>query len=123
MMNRKPTRRQLFVQRYVLTGIALGLYFGIFFRPVREPYLGYAFVLALLATIVTLGLKAYRDRQWPSLREIGMSYLQYTLLILVFELRHYAYDFGGRIAVIILTALTGAVIGYLMSRGREPASG
>ncbi|KAA3646521.1 MAG: hypothetical protein DWQ07_09930 [Chloroflexi bacterium] len=123
MINRKPTRQQLLVQRYVLVGIALGLYIGLFFRPVREPNMSIALVLGVLATIVTVGFKAYREKRWPSVIEIGRTYIQFTLFLLVFEARHIAYDYGGRVAVSVFTSVAGGVIGYLMSRGRVATSG
>lgn len=118
MKNKKPTRQQLFTQKYVLTGAALGAYFGIFFRPVREPSFDFAILLSVFATVVTLGFGAYKERSLPSLKFALSIFLRFTILILTFEARHLAYDYGERIATILLTIVSGAVIGYLAAKDR-----
>ncbi len=62
MLNKKPTKEQLLYQRYVLVGAALGLYFGIFFRPAREPSFIAAVVLSLMATAVTLLIRGLKKK-------------------------------------------------------------
>ena len=52
-MAKKMTTNQL-LTRYALTGGAIGLYFGFFFRPAREPNLWFALLLAGLVVVVTV---------------------------------------------------------------------
>jgi hypothetical protein len=101
-------------QRYILVGAAIGLYFGFFFRPLRDaPSLGMVLGLSLLAALVTVGLKAYRERpSFPTLlRRFGISWLQFIVIVATLEGRHLAYETGGRTAVVLLTGMMGALLG------------
>jgi hypothetical protein len=60
-MAKKQTMNEVAL-RYGLTGGALGLYFGLFFRPVREPSLWLVVVLAALVALVMLLIRAVRER-------------------------------------------------------------
>ena len=44
-------------QRGVVVGAAIGLYMGFFFRPSREPDLGFVFGLILVATLATFAVR------------------------------------------------------------------
>lgn len=107
-----PTFEQL-VRRYALTGAGLGLYFGWFFRPVREPNLFVVLGLSALSALVTVALARYRGQRDPAalLRKLAVAFVQYGLALLVLEGRHLAYDWGGRSATIVMTTLLGAVAG------------
>ena len=111
-MSKKMTRNQL-LTRYALTGGALGLYFGLFFRPAREPNLLFVMGLAALITVVMTGIKVYRER--PSLPNLLKSaagtFLKAILFLILLELRHPVYDFGGRVAVTIFMTLIGVLTG------------
>ena len=63
-MTKKVTGPGL-LTRYALTGGALGLYFGLFFRPARQPNLLVVLGLAILITLVMTGIHVFRER--PSL--------------------------------------------------------
>jgi len=115
MINKKPTREQLFYQKYLLTGAGIGLYFGVFFRPLREPSFGFAVVLAVIATIVTQGLTAFRKKQMPPITRVFLSFGQYLLITLAFEARHLAFDLGGRVGAIALSVLTGVLVALSMA--------
>ena len=54
------------IWRYVLTGAGLGLYFGLFFRPLREPNLLLVVVLSLLAALITVVFQMIRERTFFS---------------------------------------------------------
>jgi hypothetical protein len=108
------TKNRFSLQRYVLVGAAIGLYFGFFFRPLRDgPSVGMVLGLSLLAALVTVGLKAYRERpSFPTLlRRFGISWLQFAVIVATLEARHLAYDAGGRTAVVLLTGAMGALLG------------
>jgi hypothetical protein len=117
---KKATPRQLDTQRSVLTGAALGLCFGLFFRPLRDPNyltpLAFGLAAALLTTII-------RHRQaFPPLprllRDIGFAFLTFGGFLLVLALRHAANALGGRLGVIALTTISCAVLGWLMALQR-----
>lgn len=111
-MSKKITRKQL-MTRYALTGGALGLYFGFFFRPVREPNLLIALLLALVITVVMTGIKAFRERPGlvDLLKAAGSTFLMSSLFLIFLELRHPIYDLGGKVAVTVVMGLMGALTG------------
>lgn len=121
-MSKQSAKKQPLWQRYLLTGAALGLYFGLFFRPLREPSLVLAVELGLLAALVTTLLPLFRGQR-PSfvtfLKTLAGHFLKYTLLLAVLELRHPVYDWGGRTAVSVMTTLMGALGGLWLAWEQE----
>lgn len=117
-MPKQTTKKQPLWQRYLLTGAALGLYFGLFFRPLREPSLGLAVLLGAVAALVTTLLPLFRGER-PSfttfLKTLAGHFFKYTLLLAVLELRHPVHDWGGRTAVSAMTTLMGAVGGLWLA--------
>jgi len=108
-------------QRYIMTGAAIGLYFGYFFRPAREPSLLFIFGLSVVIVAVTLLLKRPPLADIP---KIAMTtFLKYSLLLAVLEGRHLFYDWGGRWATMAMTgamgALTGLWFAYEKRRGSQ----
>ena len=103
------------MQRYILTGAALGLYFGLFFRPVREgPSLvvivGLSLLSALLMTL--LRLRHPEERDPGKLLRYGLrTWMTFALFLAMLEGRHFAYDLGGRLAVTLFTTISGAGLG------------
>lgn len=106
------------LRRSVLIGAAIGLYFGYFFRPLREPDAVLIGELSVLAALLTVLLRLWRDRgedrpPWSDyLRYAARTWLQFFLLLSVLEGRHLAYDWGGHVAVVVLTTVTGGVAGF-----------
>lgn len=113
-MSKKLTTNQLFT-RYALTGGAIGLYFGWFFRPARQPNVWFVLLLAGLITLVTMGIKVWRER--PSslqlLKNSLMMFVKACLFLILLELRHPVYDMGGKEAVTIFMTVMGALAGFL----------
>ena len=111
-MTKKGEPKQL-LTRYALTGGAIGLYFGLFFRPMREANYGYALVLAAVAAVVMTGLHVWQKR--PSLttlpRHFAITFIKAALALTLLEGRHLAYDWGGKTAVTIFTVIMGAATG------------
>lgn len=111
-MKQKGEPKQL-LTRYALTGGAIGLYFGLFFRPVREANFGYALLLALLVAVVMSGLRLWQKR--PHLSSLppyfAITFVKAALALALLEGRHLAFDFGGKTAVILFTVLMGAATG------------
>ena len=114
---KKATKAQLRVQRYVLIGVMLGVYFGWFFRPVREPSLWTPIILSAAVTVVMTVLRTVRGEREGLGRYALTLFVRVALGIAVLELRHPVFDWGGRVAVVAMTALLGGVFGYWMSRG------
>lgn len=111
-MSKKLTRNQL-ITRYALTGGALGLYFGLFFRPARQPSVLFALILAFLIMLVMTGFKVFRER--PSIPELlkaaVINFVKASLFLVLLEIRHPIYDYGGKVAVTIFMTVSGALAG------------
>lgn len=122
-MNQKGEPRQL-LTRYALTGGAIGLYFGLFFRPVREANFGYALTLAVLVAVVMSGLHWWRKR--PSLatlpRYFAVTFVKAALALILLEGRHLAFDWGGKTAVTVFTVIMGAMTGLWFAYAQNRAA-
>lgn len=113
-MNKK-TASMSHLRQYVLTGAALGLYFGWFFRPLRDPSIVTILLLSTVITIVMTCIRMWR-REWEQLaKRAASTWVNYALILAVLEARHFAFDLGGRPAVIVMTILFGALAGYRMA--------
>lgn len=104
------------IWRPILTGASIGLYFGWFFRPVREPNFFIAIFLSLLISSLLTAWTIFRRKQYEQtigqiVRNFPLLVLKYALVLAVLEARHFAFDWGGRAAVIALTMLMGALFG------------
>lgn len=120
----KGTQGQYSLTRYVLTGAGLGLYFGLFFTPVREPNLLTPFLLgaagALVMTLLTLRRPEARNSRALARYALG-AWVGLTLALLVLEGRHPVYDAAGKVGVTLFTAAAGAAAGawYARRAGEE----
>lgn len=101
------------MSRYALVGGAIGLYFGLFFRPLREPSFAYALLLAVVVAVVMTAVHGWRER--PSFRNLlvylGLTFVKVAVVLSLLEGRHLAMDWGGKTAVVIFTVLTGVATG------------
>ena len=57
------------------------------------------------------------------MRNLFMSFLQFTLFLLVLEGRHLAHDIGGRLLTVVFTTITGALTGVLFAYNQSRALG
>ena len=125
MTTKKSTAAKYSTSRYAWTGAAIGLYFGYFFRPQREANFGYALLLAVLVAVVLTALHGWRER--PSFKTIpiyfALSFVKAALVLSLLEGRHLALAWGGKTAVVIFSAVMGALTGlwfaYEQSRQTE----
>ena len=104
------------LQRHLLIGAGLGLYFGWFFIPQREPSIIYPFVVAIMVTVEMFLVRLYqrgRAEIGTCLREAPVNLLQYFVLLLALEARHYAHDAGGRVWTAIFMIILGSGMGAL----------
>ena len=110
-------------QRYILTGAALGLYFGLFFRPAREGpsllvIIGLSLLSALLMTL--LRLRHPEERAPGKLLRYGLkTWVTFALFLAMLEGRHLAHDLGGRVATTLFTTVSGAGVGLWYARTEE----
>lgn len=119
-------KKQGLVRQYILVGGGLGLYFGYFFRPLRDPNFAVAVAMALLATAVLTTISLLRKNR-PPFEEIGKTavttFLKFAIILALLEVRHYVYDFGGRWLVVVVTTLLGAIGGWWMAQSDMQKSG
>lgn len=104
--------------RYIWMGAAIGLYFGWFFRPVRDPNLFIVIGLSFLIALVLFGFNLFKKERLSFgrlLMQIPVNMIQYALILSILELRHFAFDWGGRLAVVIFTGLMGMLSGYWLA--------
>ena len=102
-------------QRGVVVGAAIGLYMGIFFRPSREPDLGFVLGLIIVATLATFAVRYFRRSISRAAipRELLRSFSFYFFALLALEGRHYVLNAAGPIALALFTTGLGALSGYL----------
>ncbi len=115
-------------QRYAWIGAGLGLYFGLFFRPLREPSLALVIQLSLVAALVTVAVRVVQARRTGgaikgALGQFPLLWAQFAFFIAMLEGRHLAYDWGGKTAVILLTTLMGAISGLWYGYTQQPKPG
>ena len=115
----KQKARTALLRQYLLVGSGLGLYFGLFFRPLREPNFAVAVALALLATAVfTVPALLKKDR--PPLGKLGRTavttFIKFAIILALLESRHYVYDLGGRWLVAVFTTLLGVGAGWWLAQ-------
>ena len=98
-----------------MTGGMIGLYFGLFFTPLRPASYQRAIILSILLVVVMVAIR-YIPRSRPALDKLPSyatsTFLKFAFILLVLEARHPAYDIGGRTTVIMMTTLMGAWAGW-----------
>jgi hypothetical protein len=121
-MMKKGEPKQL-LTRYALTGGAIGLYFGLFFRPMREANYSYALGLAVVVAVVMTGLHVWQKRTSLSTlpSHFVITFIKAALALTLLEGRHLAFDWGGKTAVIVFTIIMGAAAGlwYANDQNRQ----
>ena len=105
-------------QRFVLIGAALGLYYGIFYRPSDvAPDYGIAILLSLVAALITVVIRFWGKKQpfGTIVKSFFWTFLFYAVFLLVLAARRLAEQLGGRVAVTLLTMVTGVGLAYLLA--------
>lgn len=115
MAKQKATRTiDVAWQRYIWIGAALGLYFGLFFRPLREPSLAFVVGLSLAAAFVTVIIRVIRAKSFilqTFVRDMALTWAQFAFFLAMLEGRHLAFAWGGRAAAAALGLVMGAISG------------
>lgn len=120
-MTKQKTRQsgKTAVSQFILVGAGLGLYVGLFFRPLREANFAVAIALALLATAV-FTIPSLLKKNRPTLGEWGKTavatFVKFALILSLLEVRHYVYDLGGKWLVAVFTTLLGAAGGFWLAQ-------
>jgi hypothetical protein len=106
------------MQRYILIGAGIGLYYGLFYKPSSaDPDYGIAIVLSIFAALITVVVRFWKKKQ-PFAVVIKYYFemlLLYSVFLLTLAGRHLAEQIGGRVAVALFTTLTGTFLGYFMA--------
>ena len=82
--------------QYGLVGGALGLYYGLFYKPGVEPDVLMAFLLSVFAALVTVILRSWR-KGFPFkkiLKDFLTIFFFFLIFMLSITLRKTAYDLG-----------------------------
>jgi len=120
---KEPKGYRIYSQ-YVLVGAAIGLYYGLFYRPTQSsPDYGMAVFLAVLAGALTTAV-----RNWKKKNPFGMialDFIKITAMFLAFllalQLKPVIESYGGRILVAIFMMSVGIIFGLVMGVRRKPA--
>ena len=114
------TKKELFrgkLIRYGLIGGALGLYYGIFYKPGSEPDVEGAILLSAFAALVTVIIHSWR-KGFP-FKKIVVDYFAIFFFFMIFmlsiTLRKTAFDIGGQPLVIAETLIAGITLGLLLA--------
>jgi len=102
-------------QRGLFVGAAIGLYMGLFFRPSREPDLGFVVGLIVFATLATFAVRYARGSISRAAipQELLRSFALYFFSLLALEGRHYVSAAAGPIVLAIFTTALGALTGFV----------
>ena len=106
------------IQRYVLIGAGIGLYYGLFYQPSNTPPdYGIAFILSLLAALVTVAVRFWKKKASFSIlaKSFVETFLFYLVLLLALAVRQLAQQIGGKFGVTLVTTLVGIGMGYVMA--------
>ncbi len=110
------------MQRYILIGAGIGLYYGIFYKSSgTDPDYGIAIVLSILAALLTTVIRFWRKKEPFSvvIKYYFEMLLLYSVFLLSLAVRHLAEQIGGRFAVAVFTTLTGTFLGYFMATRKK----
>ena len=118
MTTKKEAMRIGMIQRYLLIGAAIGLYYGLFYKPSdTPPDYGIAILLSVLAALITVIVRFWRKKQPFSvvIKYFFEMLLLFSVFLLSLAVRQLADQIGGRIAVVLVTTLSGCGLGYFMA--------
>lgn len=114
--NEKSRKSAIYIQ-YAFIGAALGLYYGLFYKPAGDPDFGIAVILSVVAAFVTVLIRSWKKGfTFIKIMKdffVVMSFFLIFMLSLVF--RQTAFRLGGQLAVVIETTVVGIGLGLLMA--------
>lgn len=106
--------------RFGLIGAALGLYYGIFYTPGGEPDFGITVLLSFMAAVFTVIVRSWKKgfTFQKIIKDFLLMFGFYTIFLLSLALRTIAYQYFGKLGVIIETTAAGILLGLLMASQR-----
>ena len=118
---KSQTTKMSRLQRYLFSGAAVGLYFGLFFTPVREPNFTQPFLLGAAAAVIAGAVIWVRSKLSlkAGLFNLGRMFVSFTLFLLALELRHPIYADGGRPATAAFMLAVGLALGWPLSYAQQ----
>lgn len=103
--------------QYGLVGGALGLYYGVFYKPGSEPDVAMALMLSAFAALVTVIIRSWR--KGFTFKKIALDFLLifffFSIFMLSITLRKTMFNLGGQPLVIAETLISGVVLGLLLA--------
>ena len=114
------TKQELFrgkLIQYGLVGGALGLYYGLFYKPGGEPDVGMALLLSAFAGLVTVIVRSWR-KDFPFKKlvvDFFTIFVFFAIFMVSITLRKTAFDLGGQPLVIAETLISGIGLGLLLA--------
>ena len=117
MTSTKKNSRTGKLIQYALVGAALGLYYGIFYKPAGEPDFGIAVVLSVFAALVTVIVRSWKKgfSFIKIVKDFFLIFGLFLIFMLSLVLRQIAYDLGGQPLVIVEMTVAGIMLGFLMA--------
>lgn len=114
---KKPQPYRVYTQ-YILTGAALGLYYGLFYRGTsRDADYSLALFFSIAAALVTVIVRSWKKGR--TFYEIILDFLKIFFFFAVFmfglELRKLIFMIGGKTWVAVFTTAIGIILGFFAS--------
>ena len=117
---KSQTTKMSRLQRYLFSGAAVGLYFGLFFTPVREPNFTQPFLLGAAAAVIAGAVIWVRSKLSlkAGLFNLGRMFVSFTLFLLALELRHPSTRTAAARRPLCLAG-SGLALGWLLSYAQQ----
>jgi hypothetical protein len=122
MSNKRSAYEIGSIQRYLLIGAGIGLYYGLFYKPSgADPDYGIAIVLSIFAALITVLIRFWGKKQPFSviINNFFELLLLYSVFLLTLAARHLAEQIGGKYGVMLFTTFTGTCLGYFMATRKK----
>lgn len=116
------TQYRIYMQ-YVLIGAAIGLYYGLFYRPTgTEPDFFMAILLSLVASLVTVVIRSWKKGR--NFSELLIDFLKILSMFSAFmvglEMRKVIYNQWGKTVVTLFTTTLGVLVGFIAALRKKP---
>jgi hypothetical protein len=119
---KKPTRYRIYTQ-YILVGVGIGLYYGIFYWGTNSaPDYGMAVILSVLAGVITTAVRNWKKKK--VFGAIALDFVKITATFMAFllalQLNSVLEAIGGRTLVIVFMTILGIIFGLIIGVRRKP---
>jgi hypothetical protein len=108
--------------QYILAGLGIGLYYGIFSHTTQtEPDYGMAVILSVLAGALTTVIRNWKKKK--TFRAYILDFLKtagmFLAFLLALQLKPVIEGFGGRILMIVFMTVVGLAFGVVLGGVRR----